>query len=428
MFQKPKHSQGFAVLPQVHKPHIKKDRPTGAMIRRKEYVDENVATMEARAAPDRDTDHISVYGKGRNPWGEWGQPYKVARNGAFRPPIVRPTDLLPISRPRRETIGINNRYSAQTDQTVFSDGIDVKTINPGNKVTASAHTQISRPVDDRTQNSQVTIQQKDPLHTSRYTNLSDTARNAAITNEAPLGTVREHLTYAAGTNVGFTQLVGNAQPVYGPNAHKNPLYASVNRPSAQISIDYLDNQTHDGRMRTPLHYTAGNRPSGGIDVANANMPDRELVRRVLPVNTTTAISRADIITNHQTGNNIRLADRPSIAVIAAPTQNINIRDNTRYDLQETLPIQSFDIGRSGGFYPRTLENPTPDFNFQKLRANMPNHYVNPSNQYWTVPNNMMARPEDHRFENYSAMQKSQYMNQNLIARQNCPYARLSVQA
>ena len=123
------------------------------------------------------------------------------------------------------------------------------------------------------------------------------------------------------------------------------------------------------------------------------------------------VIRSDIISNsYQHGSNIRLANKPSIAVIAAPTQNINIRDNTRYDLDDTLPIQAYN---RGGYQPRIIANPEHSTSFQRIRANMPSH---PKFQTWTTPNNMMVRPEDHR------------LDQNMIARQNCPYARLSVQA
>lgn len=428
MFQKPKHSQGFAVLPQVHKPHIKKDKPTGAMVRRKEYVDENVAIMQGREAPDRHDSGISVYGRGRNPWGEFGQPYKVAKDGAFRAPIIRPTDLLPLSRPRRETISISNRYRAPTNQMDASEGIDVKMVNPGNKVSTTAHTQISRPLDDRTQNSQVTLKEKDMAQASAMTNVSDPSRYTPTQVSSITGMTRDALNYTVTTNMGVSPVVGNAQPTHGANYHKTPLYTSANRPAPNIKINFLNPPSCDAQSRTPLHASVMNRPSGGVDVSNANTPHVELVRRVLPVNTTTAISRSDIVTSHQGGCNVKLASKPSISVIAAPTQNINVRDNTRYELDDTLPIQSFTYGRSGGYHPRTLENPTPSFNFQRLKANMPNHYINPENQNWTVPNTMVARPEDHRMENFSAMQRSPYINQNMLARQTCPYARLSAQA
>jgi len=120
---------GKATLPSVESwgtnANIIRDPPRSVMTRKKEMVGDTSRIAATLAeSDDRFCENINYYARGQNPmvsvsYGEAGNnqstggmgtgtqpylPYRVARDGAFRPPVWRQEDLLPLSRlPRNLT-------------------------------------------------------------------------------------------------------------------------------------------------------------------------------------------------------------------------------------------------------------------------------------------------------------------------------------
>jgi hypothetical protein len=108
-------------LPSVERVNILRDPPSSIHTRKKERVNVGDVMYNVRESRDRTSDNILYYSRGVNPmvsvsYGNTGggnklssintvgmanNPYKVVRNGAFRPPLIRQEDLLPLSRQRR---------------------------------------------------------------------------------------------------------------------------------------------------------------------------------------------------------------------------------------------------------------------------------------------------------------------------------------
>jgi hypothetical protein len=148
-------------LPSVEKYHILREPPKAIHTRKKERVDMSNVTHMIRNDDSRINEGISYLQRGVNPHvdvmynnvggGGGGRtntmpniqasnPYKVMKDGAFRPPMYKQEDLLPLSRQRRpETIGITNPgvtsgYNIHNlvdmiDKSEISSAVDVRKIN-----------------------------------------------------------------------------------------------------------------------------------------------------------------------------------------------------------------------------------------------------------------------------------------------------------
>lgn len=123
--------------------NIVKDPPKSITTRKIDKVGETTAILEEIAASgDRICESISRYAKGVNPMvsvaynnhggtalqssnvrGQAYLPYRIAREGAFRPPIRRQEDLLPLSRmPRVWTTVLSQCYAPNYAQRIKSCG------------------------------------------------------------------------------------------------------------------------------------------------------------------------------------------------------------------------------------------------------------------------------------------------------------------
>lgn len=116
-YAKPKGSIG---LPSVEQIHILRDPPKSLWTKKKERVDMSDVTYMVREQDDRINENISYFGKGYNPMvevqysnqgstsrgpgagtlatNEVKNPFKVMKDGAFRPPLFTQAQLLPLSR------------------------------------------------------------------------------------------------------------------------------------------------------------------------------------------------------------------------------------------------------------------------------------------------------------------------------------------
>lgn len=119
--------------------NIIKDLPKGYMIPIREKVGENsMLTEMIENSASRFCDSISYYPKGINPAVgvmmnntdgkiQAKLPYRVMKDGAFRPPIIAQSDLVPLSRQKRSAISIDINPVFFDDTKVQKNIIDPKT-------------------------------------------------------------------------------------------------------------------------------------------------------------------------------------------------------------------------------------------------------------------------------------------------------------
>ena len=169
---------GKVTLPSVESwnmnANIMRDPPRSVMTRKIDKVQDTSEILATLAASDdRFCDAINYYARGQNPmvsvsYGEAqtaqntsaaGQaylPYRIIRDGAFRPPVWTPTDLLPLSRLPRNWTTVDPRpfqvdYSKQADICGVpntSNEIREDKIRAGceTRKTISAYPELTRPL------------------------------------------------------------------------------------------------------------------------------------------------------------------------------------------------------------------------------------------------------------------------------------------
>lgn len=150
MFQKPK--WGGFTLPSVESNHILRDPPKSIHTRKKERISAADVNYMIRENTDRTNDGIQKFARGVNPMvgvnyvnsgggsklatkgkglTQAHNTYKVAKDGAFRPPIFRQEDLLPLSRLKRKNTSVDGVPGSNLSyvRTVDQSGIDKGQIN-----------------------------------------------------------------------------------------------------------------------------------------------------------------------------------------------------------------------------------------------------------------------------------------------------------
>ena len=176
-YQRPKW-QSYT-LPSWERPTILREPPKSIHTKKKERVEMGDVSYMIRNDDSRINEGISYLARGVNPmvdvsYSNYGgngaklttmatptatNPYKIIKDGAFRPPIMTQEDLLPLSRMRRpETAATTNpgvstiggfvapNLQNNVDLTVVSNAIDVKKINYLS-IRPSATFNISLPID-----------------------------------------------------------------------------------------------------------------------------------------------------------------------------------------------------------------------------------------------------------------------------------------
>uniref|UniRef100_A0A6C0I733 Uncharacterized protein n=1 Tax=viral metagenome TaxID=1070528 RepID=A0A6C0I733_9ZZZZ len=176
-YQRPKW-QSYT-LPSWERPNILRDPPKSIHTKKKERVEMGDVSYMIRNDDSRINEGISYLARGVNPmvdvsYSNYGgngaklttmatptatNPYKVIKDGAFRPPIMTQEDLLPLSRMRRpETSATTNpgistlagfvtpNLQNNVDLATVSNAIDVKKINYLS-IRPSATFNISLPID-----------------------------------------------------------------------------------------------------------------------------------------------------------------------------------------------------------------------------------------------------------------------------------------
>lgn len=176
-YQRPKWKS--YVLPSWEMPTILREPPKSVHTKKKERVEMGDVNFMIRNDDSRINEGISYLARGINPmvdisYSNYGgngatltsmptlqatNPYKVIKDGAFRPPIMTQEDLLPLSRMRRpetsattnpgvSTLGgfVTPNLQNNVDLTTIANAIDVKKINYLS-IRPSATFNISLPID-----------------------------------------------------------------------------------------------------------------------------------------------------------------------------------------------------------------------------------------------------------------------------------------
>lgn len=206
--------------------NILKDPPKSIMTRRKDKVGTNsMITQDIEMSRDRIAESILAYPRGVNPMvgvsyngqgnagihsgqalltrGQQAKlPYRVAMDGAFRPPVLAPVDLLPLSRmPRLVTTvhcSINNpdfrkKLSCSAEKNTYRPVIlntsceNKKIINVKRptQVIDRRHTNIARALKgELVTNSSQNIQRPIPLIDRRHTNIMRALKGKLSTNSS----------------------------------------------------------------------------------------------------------------------------------------------------------------------------------------------------------------------------------------------------
>jgi hypothetical protein len=228
--------------------NILKDPPKSIMTRRIDKVGQDGSINEMLyESGDRFAEAINVYARGTNPMvsvqynnangAPVKLPYRIIREGAFRPPVLRQEQLLPLSRqPRNLTRAITNKgfvdYSKRVTCAAPDSNRYFKEQPIKATVTPNKYVKIEVPVE---QHLVVNYINENPVTTSAITNLSSKA-NIQLENQTPNGqAMKEALQYAHSTNP-----KGIEQQNYihdDLQLHRTtPLTAAVSQKSSNINV------------------------------------------------------------------------------------------------------------------------------------------------------------------------------------------------
>lgn len=298
-------------LPSWEQPTIYRDPPKSIHTRKKERVDMSNVTYMIRNDDSRINEGVAYLQRGINPHidimynnvggGGGGRtttmpnvqasnPYKIMKDGAFRPPMFKQEDLLPLSRQRRpETSaitnpGIRSGYNIHNlvdmiDKEEVSNSINVQKINylsirptamykielPTEMFTANAinenvlHTTVSSSVKGMDKISRIATNEpyqslKNPLHSSVSSNssiLSNKSRDETIDKGHY---INDKSNYTVQSSAGRDNLVYKNNNKYNVELSRNmPLYninSSVNGNTKDIRMHTNAPKTNEKLINT----------------------------------------------------------------------------------------------------------------------------------------------------------------------------------
>lgn len=186
-------------LPSWEQVNILRDPPKSIHTRKKERVEAGDVTHQIREMNDRINDAIRYYPTGVNPmvsvsYGNTGgasrlssgqnvmahNPYKVMREGAFRPPMFRQEDILPLSRQKRRATAVQTRPGVDV-ANFHSKNLTEKSIDT-NTVRGTIRPTTTRDIAGRAVETYVGNTVLDPLAFSVITSLKGTSGYTAYDN------------------------------------------------------------------------------------------------------------------------------------------------------------------------------------------------------------------------------------------------------
>ena len=228
--------------------NILKDPPKSIMTRRIDKVNQDGSLNDMLyESGDRFSEAINVYARGSNPMvsvqynntngAPVKQPYRIIRDGAFRPPMLRQEQLLPLSRqPRNVTQAITNKAFVDYSKSVTCPAPDSNRYFKEQPIKAAVipnkYVRLETPTKEHFV---INYINENPITARATTNLSSKA-NLQLENQTPSGqAMKEALQYAHSTNLkGIEQQNYMHDDIHlGRNV---PLTAAVTAKSANVNV------------------------------------------------------------------------------------------------------------------------------------------------------------------------------------------------
>jgi hypothetical protein len=204
-------------------------------------------------------------------------PYRVARDGAFRPPVIPPEQLLPLSRQSRLPTSHTTNPSAAFMQATQKQGCqadlrairnELRTICAPPRASFNLQTPAGAP-------SQITYSIREPRHASAQTNKGQTRYRLGLPQMPDRG-IQEKRTYQIQTTPGVQYQGSSIESYHGnqPMPVKPRLQGSVGSNVKQIGErnGYM-NPNHTLNRTYPHASMETNRTTQSVDV-NANVQSR----------------------------------------------------------------------------------------------------------------------------------------------------------
>lgn len=264
--------------------NILRDPPRSITTRRIDKVSETNQTLEdADTAHDRIAESIRVYPRGQNVMvgvsynnqggNTGGQqaklPYRVMKDGVFRPPILTPVNLRPLSRLPRNATTI--------DPVANQADFKKKLMCPG---TAKDY----RSVKDATLQVQATVPKGQPIRVPLEVGVHQNIVSSVLHTEAQAGKTQK---IAQPVEIGARQ---NIQDTVNAEAFTNIRYFAKEQQNHTVKY------TKDAVKQLALHYDATAKPSRNINLRTV-----------------------------ESHNNYHVNPRVNAEAISNPTRNINLR-------------------------------------------------------------------------------------------------------
>jgi hypothetical protein len=331
--------------------NILKDPPKSITTRRIDKVNQDGSINELMyESGDRFAEVLNVYARGTNPMvsvqynnqngNAVKQPYRIIREGAFRPPILTQAQLLPLSRqPRNVTQVITNKEFIDYSKKVTCATPDSKRYFKDLPIQGPVIPNKYIKIDVPTEHFVINHVNENPLIASARSNLSakgDVQLDNSVTSD------KEVLQYARGTNLSAK---GNVQIDNNVTSDKEVLkYAHIANHSGNTVQNYIHDDINLDR-NVPLTAAATLKTS---TLNRINAPDVEVVlSRNLPEYTVTsskAVPHATYISGtHNTNHNLSQKTFAK-GVIANKATNNDTQKFTR-----TVNLKpSLDVGEYSG--------------------------------------------------------------------------------
>jgi hypothetical protein len=305
-------------LPGWEQENILRDPPRSIHTRKNERIEAGDVNYLIRENQDRVSDSISYYAKGVNPmvsvsYGNYGAnkgshissahstqaslPYKIARNGAFRPPMYKIWQRLPLSRMQRDDTSVQPR--------------------PGSTLTAWSRTNTESRID------------KDPIRAAIHpiinypfqpTNMFEASDNAVKIFNSPR-IIRPSVSVASG--------LGSTLPTV--------TVTDTTKPKTMITREIQDRPI-TSYMSPVFQVAVMDETSRSLTMLK--LPEKEKLRIMSHINANKSIQLPSHVTG--TGQPIKLKDY-RWSVYTSPVRGMPdtlVLENNEYDLTRNLPLTS----------------------------------------------------------------------------------------
>ena len=452
---------GKAVLPSVESwgqnNSILRDPPKSIMTRKIDKIsDTSSIIQQCDESGDRICEMISTYARGVNPmvsvsYGNEGNngvgsgslvkalggttqaylPYRIIKDGAFRPPIMTPYQLLPLSRqPRITTSQITQPCFVDFSKKLLCPGgpyreVKEKTLKTSVRPTATfkMNSEIIEPFE-------VKYVIKNPTKFDAHAGISGVRTQDLTTQEVntPTKGISDH--NGLGVNV-YTNHGSQDTIKYVDNSHFNtnpyiqdPLHSSVqSKMGSQDTIKYVDNSHFNTNpyIQDPLHSSVQSKMSQSIQVTSIeDLGDRDIrTKNAINISYTplkTGYTKEDYIHNEFELDRRVLQTE---AITNKNNPNIFIRHEIEHQKnpERNMPIHQIETNHGTTFRQKNLDSGSREYNLKPTinpgeytgRGQIPNpNPHNPDKIDWSGINTSALSEKARRDQLIMNMQEGRY--------------------